>query len=43
MSDDMRREYIEWLLIWTNWNRAALEAMEPQKLLREYERHRRIV
>ncbi|MBO0586477.1 BH0509 family protein [Sporosarcina sp. E16_8] len=39
MTEDQRSSMIEWLLMWTMWNREALEKMDDDKLEKEYERN----
>ncbi len=42
MSEDERNEIIEWLLMWSNWNREALGTLSNRKLLEEYDRHNKL-
>ena len=42
MTVDERNQLIEFLLMWSNWNREALGTLSDQKLLSEYERHNKL-
>lgn len=42
MTVDEREEIIEWLLMWSIWNREALGKLDNRKLLEEFERYNRM-
>jgi len=42
MNKEERDELIAVLLMWSNWNKAALESLSNRKLLEEYDRYNRM-
>jgi len=39
MTVDEREEIIEWLLLWSIWNREALGTLSNRRLLEEYDKY----
>lgn len=42
MSDNVREEYIEWLMMWTGWKYEAFEEKTNRQLIELYERYNRL-